>query len=133
MRAIDAQRNGGVVLFRGFPLATDADFDTFVRAFKGWTDLPYDESLSFAVRKQRSGRVCTTNEGKSGGLLFHHEQAQAPFYPSKVFFFCEKAAAPGTGGQTGVSSSARLLHDLEKEFPDFVKQCEEKGVTLWFF
>lgn len=122
----------GACLFRGFPLKCDKDFDAFVSAFKGWKDLPYDESLSFAVRQCRTARVCTTNEGKSGGLIFHHEQAQAPLFPSKVFFFCEKPAASGDGGQTGLSPSWMLLRGLKEKYPDFVKKCAEHGVKYSF-
>jgi len=78
-------KDHGAILFRGFPLQTAADFDKFVCAFKGWKDLSYDDSLSFAVRIKRSNRICTTNEGKTGGLVFHHEQAQSPKWPSNLF------------------------------------------------
>lgn len=118
----------GAVLFRGFPLKSAEDFNTAVSAFKGWRDLPYEESLSFAVRKQVTSRICTTNEGKSGGLIFHHEQAASPLVPSKLFFLCEKPAAKGDGGQTGICSSAVVLERLRERFPDFVKDCEAKGV-----
>ena len=48
-------------------------------------------------RPLRKHRWCNrqTNEGKTGGLVFHHEQAQSPRWPSKLFFCCELAAAPG--------------------------------------
>lgn len=78
----------GVVLFRGFPLRSAEDFNTFVTAFDNFQDLSYDKSMSFAVRKRCTDRICTTNEGKSGGLVFHHEQAQTPLWPSHVFFCC---------------------------------------------
>jgi len=122
----------GALLFRGFPLKTDQDFDAFVSAFDGWVDLPYDESLAFAVRVQRTPRVCTTNEGKSGGLVFHHEQAAAPLYPSRVFFYCERPAEPGDGGQTGVSPSWVLWKELQERHPEFARKCEEKGVKYSF-
>ena len=86
-----------------------------------------EKSLSFAVRTRITGRACTTNEGKRGGLVFHHEQAQTPWWPSRVFFYCEKPAPDG-GGATGVSPSDALLRRLEERYPDFVKDCEAKGV-----
>ena len=61
-------RVNGCILFRGFPLEGADDFDAFVSSFRGWSDLSYRDSLSFAVRTRRSNRICTTNEGKSGGL-----------------------------------------------------------------
>lgn len=116
----------GAVLFRGFPLSSPEDLDMFIKAFKGWKDLSYEDSLSFAVRTHLTGRVCTTNDGKNGGLNFHHEQAQTPKWPSKVFFYCQNPASEGGG--TGVCPSDVLLKKLEEKFPQFVKDCEEKGV-----
>eukprot|EP00536_Pseudo-nitzschia_multiseries_P016860 jgi/Psemu1/263912/estExt_Genewise1Plus.C_12690011 len=58
----------GFVLFRGFPLCTPEDFNGFVGAFDGFSDLSYSKSLSFAVRTKLCDRICTTNEGRSGGL-----------------------------------------------------------------
>ena len=134
MEELTAQlRQSGTILFRGFPLKTAEDFDAFVCAFKGWEDLSYEDSLSFAVRKQMSNRICTTNEGRTGGLVFHHEQAQSPRWPSKVFFCCAKAAAEGDGGQTGVCRSDEVLRALEAYDPAFVAACEEKGVKYTIY
>jgi len=63
------EEHGGAVLFRGFPLGSPEDFNTFVQAFDGWKDLSYDRSMSFAVRKRLTDRICTTNEGKVSRLL----------------------------------------------------------------
>eukprot|EP00729_Bicosta_minor_P009710 gene9710-23752_t len=126
-------KDHGAILFRGFPLQTAADFDKFVCAFKGWKDLSYDDSLSFAVRIKRSNRICTTNEGKTGGLVFHHEQAQSPKWPSKLFFCCELAAKPGDGGQTGVCRSDSVLQALEEAEPAFIRKCEELGVKYTIY
>jgi len=121
-----ALSDAGAVLFRGFPLKTAEDFDAFVRAFSDYEDLPYEESLSFAVRLQVTGRVCTTNEGKTGGQVFHHEQAQTPFWPSKIFFFCETPA--DEGGATAVCPSDAVLARLAERHPQFVADAEAKGV-----
>lgn len=119
----------GAILFRGFPTKDAATFNTFIEAFQGdrWQNLSYERSLSFAVRTPVLGRVCTTNDGRNGGLTFHHEQAQTPLYPSKLMFFCEIAAKEG--GATGISPSTMVLKALEKKYPQFIKDCEEKGVT----
>lgn len=128
-----ALRQHGTVLFRGFPLRCAEDFDTFVSAFQGWEDLSYEKSMSFAVRKRCAGRICTTNDGKSGGLVFHHEQAQTPLWPSKLFFCCQKAALPGDGGQTGLSPSNIVLAQLKEKYPDFVEKCEREGVRYTIY
>jgi alpha-ketoglutarate-dependent taurine dioxygenase len=115
----------GAILFRGFPLQTAFDFSDFVTSF-AYIDLPYDESLSFAVRKVVTKNVCTTNEGKRGGMVFHHEQAAAPYYPSKVFFFCEEPAT--IGGGTGVCASWTIVDALKREYPEFYQTCKDLGV-----
>ena len=95
----EALRDYGVVLFRDFPLSEAEDFDTFVCGFDGLKNLSYEKSMSFAVRKRCTDRICSTNEGKNGGLVFHHEQAQTPLWPSHLFFCCLLPAQPGDGGE----------------------------------
>ena len=116
----------GAVLFRGFPLVSDLDFDAFVTAFE-LPNFPYDESLSNAVRVNRTERVFTANEAPSEAVIpLHHEMAQTPVYPEKLFFFCERAAA--SGGATSLCRSDQLLEKLRETCPDFVRDCEEKGL-----
>ena len=50
----------GAVLFRGFPVSTADDFDAFIGAFS-LPNFPYDESLSNAVRMNRTPRVFTAS------------------------------------------------------------------------
>lgn len=124
------KQHGGI-LFRGFPFDTANQFDSFVKSFKSYEDLPYEESLSFAVRIAVTDRVCTTNEGKKGGQVFHHEQAQTPHWPSKLFFYCEKPAT--RGGGTAICPSDEVLKKLTEKFPEFVAKLEEKGVKYTAF
>ncbi len=116
----------GAVLFRGFPLQTAEDFDQFIRAF----DLPafkYDDSLSNAVRVNRTDLVFTANEAPPDVTIYlHHEMAQTPVYPSKLFFFCEKAAE--SGGATPLCRSDHLFAELESQAPAFAAACREKGL-----
>src|SRR3954453_16860153 len=116
----------GAILFRGFPLATAEDFDRFVTAF----DLPnfaYDESLSNAVRVNRTPRVFTANEAPPSVTIFlHHEMAQPPIYPSRLFFFCERAAE--SGGATPICRSDILWERLAQKCPQFSRDCEAKGL-----
>ncbi|HXE53543.1 MAG TPA: TauD/TfdA family dioxygenase, partial [Tepidisphaeraceae bacterium] len=116
----------GAILFRGFPLKTAEDFDRFVTAF----DLPnfaYDESLSNAVRVNKTPRVFTANEAPPNvTIFFHHEMAQTPIYPSRLFFFCEQAAA--TGGATPLCRSDVLFDRLRERCPKFASDCENKGL-----
>lgn len=129
----EAVQNRGAVLFRGFPLKDVDGFDAFVQAWEGWNDLSYERSMSFAVRKKLSQRICTTNEGKSGGLVFHHEQAQTPLWPRYVFFLCQTPAQPGDGGATGVVRSDVIYDELKQRYPDFIHQCEAYGVRYTIY
>jgi Taurine catabolism dioxygenase TauD, TfdA family len=116
----------GAVLFRGFPLATADDFDAFVAAFD-LPNFPYDESLSNAVRINKTPRVFTANEAPpTVNIYFHHEMAQTPMYPSRLFFFCEQPAAEG--GATPLCRSDILWERLAERQPRFAGDCEAKGL-----
>lgn len=116
----------GAVLFRGFPLATAEDFDAFVAAFD-LPNFPYYESLSNAVRVNRTPRVFTANEAPPSVTIYlHHEMAQTPVYPSRLFFFCEQPA--DTGGATPVCRSDVLWERLKDRCPAFARDCEAKGL-----
>ena len=51
----------GAIVFRGCGITDDQSFDRFVMAF-GLENFPYDESLSNAVRRNRTPRIFTANE-----------------------------------------------------------------------
>ncbi|HUY36740.1 MAG TPA: TauD/TfdA family dioxygenase [Pirellulales bacterium] len=116
----------GAVLFRGFPLTTAEDFDRFIAAF-GLENFAYEDSLSNAVRVNRTPRVFTANEAPPSVAIFlHHEMAQTPLYPSKLFFFCEKPAEEG--GQTPLCRSDVLWERLAEKAPRFARDCQEQGL-----
>jgi alpha-ketoglutarate-dependent taurine dioxygenase len=116
----------GAVLFRGFPLTGPEDFDRFVAAFD-LPNFPYEDSLSNAVRLVKTPRVFTANEAPPTVTIFlHHEMAQTPVYPSKLFFFCEQPAE--SGGATPLCRSDVLWERLRVERPAFARQCESKGL-----
>jgi alpha-ketoglutarate-dependent taurine dioxygenase len=116
----------GAILFRGFPLKTDLDFDAFIQFF-GLKNFTYTDSLSNAVRRNRTERVFTANEAPANiAIYLHHEMAQTPVYPSALFFFCEHPAT--SGGATPLCRSDVLLAKMEAVMPAFVQACEEKGV-----
>ncbi len=116
----------GAILFRGLPVNSDLDFDSFIQGF-GLKNFTYAESLSNAVRRNRTERVFTANEAPADvSIYLHHEMAQTPIYPSKLFFYCEQAAE--SGGATPLCRSDILLQELRKRAAEFVKACEEKGV-----
>jgi hypothetical protein len=120
-----AERHGAV-LFRGLPLNSPGDCDAFVAAF-GLTNFPYDQSLSNAVRVNWTARIFSANEAPPEvTIYFHHEMAQTPIFPAKLFFFCQQPAEEG--GETPLCRSDVLFERLAEKFPKFARDCEEKGL-----
>jgi len=116
----------GALLLRGFPIVTAQDFDDVIASFQ-YETFTYEESLSNAVRVNRTPRVFTANEAPpSEGIFLHNEMAQTPIYPTRLFFFCEQAAA--TQGETSLCPCDQLYDRLKTVDPDFVRDLEAKGV-----
>lgn len=116
----------GAILLRGFPVRTHLDFDRVVRAFN-LKNFSYVDSLSNAVRQNRTDRVFTANEAPpTVEIYLHHEMAQTPIFPTRLFFFCEQAAQ--LDGQTPLCRSDLLLAEIERQLPEFIKKCEALGV-----
>jgi alpha-ketoglutarate-dependent taurine dioxygenase len=116
----------GAILFRAFPLTGAEEFDRFIAAFD-LPNFPYEDSLSNAVRVIKTPRVFTANEAPPTVTIFlHHEMAQTPVYPGKLFFFCEHPA--DTGGATPLCRSDVLWDRLRAECPRFARDCESKGL-----
>lgn len=116
----------GAILFRGFPVASAEEFDRFLSAFQ-LPNFTYSESLSNAVRTNRTDKVFTANEAPASVSIFlHHEMAQTPIFPAKLFFYCEQAAE--MGGATPLCRSDILLERLAAIDPAFVADCVEAGV-----
>ncbi len=125
-RLIDELAVSGAILFRGFPVEGANDFDAFIRAF-GLPSFTYQESLSNAVRVNRTELVFTANEAPPDFSIFlHHEMAQTPLFPSMLFFCCEHA--PAKRGQTPLCRSDILLKQMQERVPEFVADCERLGV-----
>ena len=115
----------GAILFRGCGVTDAQAFDDFVAGFD-LPNFPYNESLSNAVRHNRTPRVFTANEAPQDVEIFlHHEMAQTPYFPSHLFFHCEQAAA--VGGATPLCRSDVLLEKLTQHLPEFVARCRAHG------
>lgn len=116
----------GAILFRGLPLNSPEDCDAFVAAF-GLTNFPYKESLSNAVRVNWTERIFSANEAPADvTIYFHHEMAQTPIFPAKLFFFCQQPAEEG--GETPLCRSDILFERLAERCPKFACDCDEKGL-----
>lgn len=118
--------DAGALLFRGFPVDSAETFDAFSDAF-GYDNFTYKESLSNAVRINFTERVFTANEApKDVEIYLHHEMAQTPIFPSKLFFFCKSAAEEG--GATPLCRSDSLFTALKEQAPELAKDFADKGL-----
>lgn len=122
----EALDDAGAVLLRGLPVATAQDFDDVVAVF----DLPvfsYEESLSNAVRINHTPRVFTANEAPPDvEIHLHHEMAQTPVSPSRLFFCCISPAEEG--GATPLCQSELLLAAFSEQHPGWGNELREKGL-----
>ncbi len=116
----------GALLFRGFPVKTADDFDTFSSAF-GYGDFTYQQSLSNAVRINHTSRVFSANEAPPDIEIFlHHEMAQTPLSPEKIFFCCLSAAEKG--GSTPLCRSDLLYAAFKERHPEWAAQFASHGL-----
>jgi len=124
---IDKQLSAvGAMLFRGFSVPDADAFDAAVQGY-GEGNFAYAESLSNAVRVNVTERVFTANEAPpETSIYLHHEMAQTPIYPSKLFFYCE--IAPDEGGATPICRSDLLLEHMARETPELLEAFASKGV-----
>lgn len=116
--------SSGAILLRGFPVGTASAFNDVVESF-GFEELPYVGGA--APRTNVVGRVFTANESPPDQKIpFHHEMAQVPEFPSKLFFFCE--VEPQSGGETPIVLSHVIFEKMRARYPDFVDRLEEHGL-----
>ena len=115
----------GAILFRGFDLPTPSHFSALVQSGFCYEEQPYIGGN--AVRTIIAPRVFTSNESPpSQKIPFHHEMAQVPRFPTKVFFYCQ---TPSTkGGETPIVLSSTISDLIEKEFPVLFRKFRDEGV-----
>ena len=125
--AVDAAlADAGALVFRGFDVPDPIAFDAAIEGY-GEAGFTYEDSLSNAVRTNVTPRVFTANEAPPKTEIFlHHEMAQTPLYPAKLFFYCE--IAPGSGGATPLCRSDWVIEKLTEQSPAFVARLEAEGV-----
>ncbi|MFT3776141.1 MAG: TauD/TfdA family dioxygenase [Minicystis sp.] len=110
----------GAVLFRGFNVASPADFERVAGAvcpelFGEYGDLP---------REGVSGKVYgSTPYPPNQPILFHNESSHLPRWPLKQFFACMQASE--TGGETPILDCREIARVLDKAVFD---KFAEKGL-----
>ncbi|CAJ2661168.1 clavaminate synthase-like protein At3g21360 [Trifolium pratense] len=114
----------GAIILKNLPLRTASHFNDVVEAF-GYDELPYVGGA--APRTKVIGRVFTANESPPDQKIpFHHEMAQVPQFPSKLFFFCE--VEPASGGETPIVLSHVVYDRMKERYPEFVEKLEKDGL-----
>lgn len=106
---LDSQllRHGGI-LFRGFRIASPAEFEQFVRAAAGEL-LEYRERSS--PRTQVGGNVYTSTDYPAGkSIHLHNENSYQDTWPARIFFYCATAAREG--GETPIADCRKVLARL---------------------
>ena len=116
----------GAILFRGLGIQSAKAFDRFSYQF-GYRDFSYQASLSNAVRINLTPRVFTANEApKEVEIFLHHEMAQTPLPPDKLFFCCLSASE--SGGATPLCRSDYVARDLIEEHPALFQAFDQRGL-----
>ncbi|XP_047322600.1 clavaminate synthase-like protein At3g21360 [Impatiens glandulifera] len=115
------------VLLRGFDVRNAEEFNDIVDVC-GWEDIRY---VGPAPRTHIYKRIWTANEGPlSEFIYYHHEMVLIKEHPKKVILFCE--VPPPEGGETPFVPSFKVAERMIEEFPEAVKEMEEKGLMYTF-
>ncbi len=94
----------GGLLFRGFPIESVADFETFVRMIS--PDLASYEFGS-TPRSQVHNQIYTSTEyPPHQHIPLHNEQAYTTEWPMKIWFYCAQASPEG--GYTPIADSREV-------------------------
>jgi alpha-ketoglutarate-dependent taurine dioxygenase len=111
----------GGVLFRGFPIESVADFETFVRMIS--PDLASYEFGS-TPRSQVQNQIYTSTEyPPHQHIPLHNEQAYTTEWPMKIWFYCAQASPEG--GYTPIADSREVYRHIPVRIRE---RFVEKGV-----
>lgn len=111
----------GAILWRNFYLKSILEFEQLLQEI--WGDL-LDYTYRSTPRSQVQGKIHTSTEYPAHQTIpLHNEMAYSCSWPTKIAFFCQKAAIEG--GETPIADSSKLLKRLS---PEIVNQFEKKKV-----
>jgi len=113
----------GGILFRGFQLSSQEDFDRFI------SDLDFERMYYMegaTPRTQLSEKVYTSTEFPADrSIALHNELNYVVTCPMKIWFFC--ATAPQRGGETPIADVRRVYELVD---PEIRAEFERKGWLL---
>jgi alpha-ketoglutarate-dependent taurine dioxygenase len=111
----------GAVLFRGFAVASAADFQRVVTAMSPVL-LPYTYR-STPRTEEATGVYTSTEYPPDQEIPMHNENSYAHAWPLKLWFFCPQPAR--AGGATPLADSRRVAERLD---PVLVQRFADRGV-----
>jgi hypothetical protein len=100
----------GALLFRGFPIAGEPEFEQAAGALTGALESRYGDLV-----KRASARFVydATVYPKTRAILFHNEGSHTPKLPSRQLFFCGRDGF--TGGETPIVDCRKVYQNLPSE------------------
>lgn len=111
----------GGILFRGFTLASVADFERLVGALSG--DL-LQYTYRSTPRSEVEGRIYTSTEyPPDQSIPLHNEMSYSRDWPLKIWFHCVVPAA--SGGETPFADSRKVYRRID---PELRRKFETLGV-----
>lgn len=111
----------GAILFRGFGIADDADFQELVKQFPV-EPLPYLGGNTPRT-KVRDGIYTSTEITSRYKIKLHNELSFQVNYPHKIFFYCQQPATEG--GETILADVRDVYRDIPRQI---VQRFQEKQV-----
>lgn len=110
----------GAILFRGFDIRNDADFESFFHSACG----PLGEYTHRVTKRSQPGDsfvYTSTDHPKTLDLALHNETSYTKQWPAQLGFFCDVPSREG--GQTPIADSRKILAalptDLLKRFAEY--------------
>ncbi|MFC0512596.1 TauD/TfdA family dioxygenase [Mucilaginibacter angelicae] len=111
----------GALLFRGFDIRTEAQFQSFAKLL--WLEL-LDYVEPSTPRNKVSSKIYTSTEYPHDQYIpQHNEQSYSHHWPQKIAFFCAKPSA--IGGETPISDSRKIFDGIDRSIKEEFKR---KGV-----
>lgn len=109
------------VLFRGFSVRSEADFEAVARSLSGSL---IEYTYRSTPRSQVHGRVYTSTEYPADqSIPLHNEMAYSRSWPMKIWFFC--ALPADQEGETPIADSRRVYELID---PAVRERFESRGV-----
>jgi alpha-ketoglutarate-dependent taurine dioxygenase len=101
----------GAILFRGFPVATAAEFDQCISAMSGGA-LEYRFRASPRTQVAPGFHIYTSTDYPEDQKIFpHNEHSYSPVFPLRLFLWCD--IAPGYKGETPIGDTREIFRAID--------------------